>query len=170
MKLLVLKGVNLMEAILYISVGVIAIAFVILVVYIITTLKTLSKALEQVSNTVNNIEGQVKGITTEAESLLQKTNTLTKDLQKKSKKLDSVIDAATDIGKTVRQFNASLARVSENVTHRVDQNQEKISQVVSWAQVVFEIKEKWDEIRTRKQKKQEQRAINANEIYHKEEF
>ena len=72
-----------MEAILYISVGVIAIAFVILVVYIITTLKTLSKALEQVSNTVNNIEGQVKGITTEAESLLQKNKYINKGFAKK---------------------------------------------------------------------------------------
>ncbi|NCU18990.1 DUF948 domain-containing protein [Pallidibacillus pasinlerensis] len=150
-----------MEAILYISVSAIAIAFVILVIYIISTLKTISKTLERASNTVDDLEGQIKGVSKEAEALLKKTNILADDLQKKSEKIDSVIDAATGIGQTIQQFNTSLAQVGENVTNRVNQNQEKISQVVSWAQIALEIKEKWDEMRTRKQQKQAQRQENV---------
>lgn len=158
-----------MEAVIYISVGAIAIAFVILVIYIISTLKTLSKTLERVSNTVDSLEGQLKGVTSEAEELLKKSNILASDLQEKSEKLDSVIDSVTDIGKTVQQFNSNLARVGENVTHRVEQNQDKISQVVSWAQIALEIKEKWDDMRARKKTDDKQRSESADVIYQKEE-
>lgn len=61
-----------MEAILYISALIVALAFAILVIYLIKTLKSATKTLENTSATVEALEKQLRGITTESELLLKK--------------------------------------------------------------------------------------------------
>lgn len=151
-----MKGVRIvMEVILYISVGLVAIAFCVLVVYLISTLKALNTTLHNISNTVESLDGQLKGVTKETQELLHKTNQLADEIQEKTAKLNTVVNAIQDVGTTIQKFNTSLGNVSKTVINQVEENQERISQIVQIGNVVVGLKEKWDEMKKRKKKTNE---------------
>jgi len=139
-----------MKIILYLSVALIAVAFFVLVIYLSKTLKSLQKTLESVSSTLMGLEGQLDGVTKETTALLHRTNTLADDITKKSESLNTVVDAVKDVGKAVHKFNHSIQNIANTVDKQIDQNKEKISQVMQWSNVVLELKDKW---KSRKEQK-----------------
>jgi len=141
-----------MQIILYLSVALIAIAFLVLVIYLSKTLKSLQVTLTSVSNTLTGLEKQLDGVTTETKSLLQKTNALAEDIQQKSESLNSVVVAVKDVGTTVSKFNGTLKNITNLVDEQVEESKEKISQIVQWSNIFLELKDKWQ---TRKQSKDE---------------
>ena len=153
-----------MEIILYLSIALIAIAFFILVIFLIKTLTSLQKTLDSVSHTLNGLEAQLEGVTHETTELLKKTNALAEDIKDKSGKLNSVVDAVKDVGTSIQQFNRSLQGVTDKVIHQVDANQEKISQVVQWGQVFIELRDRWNQ---RKQKDSNEQKNTAEYIENK---
>jgi uncharacterized protein YoxC len=132
-----------MVIILYLSVALIAIAFVVLVVYLAKTLKSLQGTLTSVSETLTGLEKQLKGVTSETAELLQKTNALADDIGRKSESLNSVVDAVKGVGATLTKFNGTLQNLTNSFDKQVEDNKEKISQIVQWSDVVLELKDKW---------------------------
>ena len=138
-----------MQVILYLSVALIAIAFLVLVIYLAKALQSLSLTLESVSKTLDGLEKQLNGVTNETTVLLHKTNAIADDIQQKSESLNSVVDAVKDVGVTVSHFNQTLQSISRKVDKQVEQNKDKLLQVIQWGNVFMELKDKWKE---RKQK------------------
>jgi len=136
--------------ILYLSVALIAIAFLILVIYLSKTLKSLQGTLDNVATTLSGLEKQLDGVTTETTLLLHKTNELASDIQDKSASLNSVVDAVKDVGESVRKFNGSIQNVTTSMNHQLEENKDKLVNVIQWGQVIFELKDKWQERRQRK--------------------
>jgi len=132
-----------LQIILYLSIALIAVAFLILVIYLSKTLKSLQGTLDSVSKTLVGLEKQLDGVTRETTELLHKTNALAEDIGKKSENLNSAVLAVKEVGDTVRGFNRSIQNVTSSVNNQIEQNQDKISQVVQWGQVILEMKEKW---------------------------
>ncbi|MDF1508691.1 DUF948 domain-containing protein [Robertmurraya sp. DFI.2.37] len=132
-----------MEIILYLSAAVAAIAFLILVLFIGRTLKSLQVTLDSVSKTLTGLEQQLEGVTRETTELLAKTNGLAEDLQKKSDSLNGVVDAVKDVGSSIKKFGGSLQNVTSSFDRQVEQNKDKVSQVIQWGQVLLELREKW---------------------------
>lgn len=132
-----------MEIILYLSVALIAIAFLVLVIYLARTLNSLQETLSSVSKTLTGLEKQLDGVTQETTALLQKTNALADDLQEKSKSIGSVVTAVKDVGVTVNKFNGTLKNLTDSFDIQVEENKEKISQIVQWGNVFMELKDKW---------------------------
>jgi uncharacterized protein YoxC len=126
-----------------ISVAIIALAFFVLVLYLVKTLKAVEGTLENVSKTLSGIEDQLDGVTKETTLLLQKTNILADDIQSKADSLNMVVEAVKDVGTTIHKFNNSLKVVTSTFDKQVEQNKEKISQVVQWSNVFLELKDKW---------------------------
>ncbi len=147
-----------MEIILYVSAAVAAVAFLVLVIFLAKTLKSLQVTLDSVSHTLTGVEKQLQGLTTESTLLLHKTNVLAEDLQKKSDNLNTVVDAVKEVGTTLKGFNHSLQKVSTKVEREVEQNQEKIAQVVQWGTALFELKDAW------KRRKSESSNIPSRDI------
>lgn len=145
-----------MQIILYLSVALIAVAFAILVFYIIQTLKSVKVTLDTVSKTIDDLEEQVEGITKETTELLQKTNLLADDIQQKSESLNSVVASAKNIGTTVDKFNKSLQSVSENVTSKITSNESKIAQIAQAGMIIFEFKDKFQNRKAAKKANKEQ--------------
>ncbi|WP_040207605.1 DUF948 domain-containing protein [Neobacillus jeddahensis] len=141
-----------MQIILYLSVALIAIAFLVLVIYLSKTLKSLQVTLTSVSKTLDGLEKQLDGVTSETTLLLQKTNALAVDIQQKSEGLNSVVDAVKDVGTTVVKFNGTLQKITNSVDLQVEESKEKISQIVQWGNILLELKDKWQ---ARKQIKDE---------------
>ncbi|GIN11754.1 DUF948 domain-containing protein [Shouchella clausii] len=138
-----------MEAILYISALIVALAFAILVIYLIKTLKSATKTLENTSATVEALEKQLRGITTESELLLKKTNALADDLQQKSESLNTVFGAAKELGESMKTLNQSVHQVSVKISDQTSRNAETVSQAVQWGQAVLDFYTKF------KQRKQQ---------------
>ncbi|WP_042459767.1 DUF948 domain-containing protein [Neobacillus dielmonensis] len=136
-----------MEIILYLSAALAAIAFLILVIYLASTLKALRATLDSVSDTLKGLENQLEGVTSETALLLQKTNALADDLQQKSERLNTVVDAVKDVGTTVTRFNGTLQNITQTIDKQVEANKEKVSQIVQWSNVFLELKDKWQERR-----------------------
>lgn len=132
-----------MIIILYLSVALIAVAFLVLVISLTKTLKSMKITLDRVSKTMEDLEGQMQGITTESTLLLHKTNELAEDIQRKSEKLNSVVNAVQDIGSTIKEFNGSIRKVSSSLSTQVVHNQDKIAQVLQWGSVIKELRDKW---------------------------
>ncbi|HLO12029.1 MAG TPA: DUF948 domain-containing protein [Pseudoneobacillus sp.] len=143
-----------------ISVAIIAAAFFVLVFYLVKTLKAVEGTLENVSKTLSGIENQLDGVTKETTLLLQKTNHLADDIQSKSDSLNTVVDAVTDVSITIHKFNDTLKNVTSSFDKQVEQNKDRISQVVQWSNVFLEIKEKWN---LRKQGKKEEPSSQIDE-------
>ncbi|QQZ10581.1 DUF948 domain-containing protein [Heyndrickxia vini] len=152
-----------MIIILYLSVALIAVAFLILVISVSKTLNSVKETLNQVSKTMEGIEGQMQGITGETTMLLHKTNALAEDIQQKSEKLNTVVYAVQDVGTTIKSLNESVRRVTNNVTHQVEKNQDKMTQVIQWSNVFKEIKDKWAENKEKKLIKQSIKNNSENE-------
>ncbi len=133
-----------MVIILYLSVALIAIGFLVLVIYLARTLSSLQETLSSVSKTLIGVEKQLDGVTQETTALLQKTNALADDIQEKSKSLTSVVTAVKDVGSTVNKFNGTLKNLTDSFEIQVEENKEKISQIVQWSNVFLELKDKWN--------------------------
>ncbi|MFD2630489.1 DUF948 domain-containing protein [Oceanobacillus kapialis] len=128
-----------MEIMLYIAALIAAIAFAVLVVYAIITLKATKQTMNNVAETLDGLNKQMKGITDETTQLLTKTNRLADDIQQKSSKLNGVFDGAKGLGETVREFNASLKQLSGSISRTANQNPEKATQAVKWASTFMEL-------------------------------
>ena len=85
----------------------------------------------------------MQGVSLETTQLLHKTNALAEDLQKKSENLNTVVDAVKDVGSSIQNFNTSVQKISHKVKHEIENNQDKISQIVQWTNVAMEIRDKW---------------------------
>ncbi|MDQ0156566.1 DUF948 domain-containing protein [Robertmurraya andreesenii] len=132
-----------MEIILYLSAALAAIAFFILVMFIGRTLKSLQTTLDSVSKTLGGLEQQLDGVTRETTDLLHKTNALAEDIQKKSESLNTVVDAVKDVGTSIKKFNGSIQSITTSLDQQIEQNKEKMSQVIQWSNILLEVKNKW---------------------------
>ena len=132
-----------MEVILYIAAIIAAIGFLIFCVSVGMTLFSLKPILNSLAGTLSGIEGQMEGITRETTSLLSKTNSLAEDIQEKSEQLNSVVHAVKGIGDSVNGLNKSVQQITSSISTSVEQNEEKIAQVVQWSNVAIGIADKW---------------------------
>ncbi len=151
-----------MIIILYLSVALIAIAFLILVIFLSRTLRSLQITLDNVAKTLSGLEKQMEGITVETTELLHKTNALATDIQEKTKKLNTVVDAVQDVGTSIQRFNGSIQKVSDNVSVQVERNQEKVTQVIQWGNVLIDL---WDKWKDKKEVKREEQTIQRSRDY-----
>ncbi|WP_027409621.1 DUF948 domain-containing protein [Anoxybacteroides tepidamans] len=125
-----------MKIILYLSVALIAIAFFILTMYLVKTLKTVQGTLESLTKTIEGMEKQINEIGKETAQLLHKTNVAADHVQKKMESLTMLFDAVKQVGATVQMFNDSLSR-------KLTANEQKVAQAVQWGNAFLEIWEKW---------------------------
>lgn len=150
-----------MQILLYLSAALAAVAFLVLVIYLSATLKSLKVTLNSVSDTLKGLERQLEGVTSETTLLLKKTNALAEDLQDKSERLNTVVDAVKDVGASVKKFNGTLINITETFDKQVDESKEKVSQIIQWTNVFLELKDKWQE---RKQAKTEKHPVEKQRV------
>lgn len=109
------------EWVIGISVAIVAVAFVCLVIFLITTLLSLKKSLE-CSN-----------------QLIQNTNDVVIDVEKKLHALDPVFHAVSDLGNVAVRNTANIKSLSDEVASAVVHDKKmKVERVVSTAMEVFD--------------------------------
>lgn len=116
---------------------VIALAFCILVFYLITTLKNANRSLHQLQVTVSNLEQQVEGLGKESVKLVQTANQITEDVHTKMQTLDHLFKSVSDVGEAIQEVTSSVKQVSTSFSNRLS---DKVNRsVVSHEQAVSEL-------------------------------
>ncbi|MCP8617148.1 DUF948 domain-containing protein [Salirhabdus salicampi] len=128
-----------MVNLLYISALIAAIAFAVLVIYLAGTLKAARNTLTEVAESLDSLQKQMEGITVESTALLNKANQLTEDIQKKSEKLNHLVDGIYGIGDSVHQFNRSIESVSNEIVTSAETHKGNAAQVVTWGQAAIDL-------------------------------
>ncbi|MFU1768152.1 DUF948 domain-containing protein [Mammaliicoccus sciuri] len=142
-----------------------AVAFLIICVVLALFLMQLLKTVKGINETLDGIQGQIQGITRESTDLLHKANRLTEDIQDKSLRLNSVVDAVKGVGDSVQTLNNSVDRVTNSITHNISQNEDKISQVIQWSNVAMEVADKWQLRRDRRSNVSYKNNVNASKDF-----
>lgn len=124
---------------LYIAALIFAIAFCVLVVYLVKVLKETERTMGNVANTLEGLESQMEGITTETTILLNHTNALAEDINQKSQQLNGLVDSISGLGTTVTRFNQSLQQASDSVTGIAFANKEETAQIIRWGTIIIEL-------------------------------
>ncbi|RSK28206.1 DUF948 domain-containing protein [Bacillus sp. HMF5848] len=146
-----------MIIIVYISVAVIALAFLILVIYLARTLRSMQTTFQQVSSTIDSFDKQLKGITEETTSLLKKTNGLADDLQKKSEQLNTVIKSVEEFGGTISRVNSSMQEMTDKFMKQLDIQKDTFSKLVDVTHTAMEM---WESLKEKRNQREDNKKIS----------
>lgn len=99
-----------------------AIAFAVLVVFLVMSLmkvsgilKELKETVSRLNNTIDIVTKDVDNLSIEVEGLLNKANTLVDDINGKVSKTDPLFTAIGDLGETVSDLNDSTRNMASNI-------------------------------------------------------
>ncbi|MFB6367105.1 DUF948 domain-containing protein [Paenibacillus elgii] len=138
-----------------ISVAIIALAFAVLVVFLIMTLRSLSTVLMQTNETIRELQRRVNGISKEAAEVLRHTNEVTVDVRNKLHSIDSVVCSVKNIGDAVQEITSSIKQASASVAGSIrakavkggGPDRDKVATVMQAVPVAIEL---WQAFRSRK--------------------
>ncbi len=116
-----------------------AIAFAVLVIYVVRALKSVNITLVHVANAMSGLEKQINGITKETEELLNRTNRLADDIHGKSESLNTVFSSVKELGESLGQVNQSIRHVSNTVSTQTVKQSEQIAKAVQWGNVAIDL-------------------------------
>lgn len=146
------------DLIIQISVAVIAVAVVVLVYFLVQTLKSAKSSMEQVNITLAAVQKQLVETGKETNILLRNTQSITADVQQKLAATDKIFtsvsqigDAVQEVSYSVKQVSASVSRSMLGVGNTVVQNQSKLQEIVGIATKGYHL---YSSFKSRKKRKQ----------------
>jgi len=104
-----------MDTFIQVSIGVIAVAFVILIYSVVQTMKVLKAALDEMRLTIGQVRTDVSHITVEMKEAIRHTNAMTLDVRTKLNSLDVVFAAVNDIGQTIHSITGPVKEVAASI-------------------------------------------------------
>jgi uncharacterized protein YoxC len=104
------------------SVALIAVAFVVLVVYVIITLRHMSELMVKTSLTMESVEKQVALFADDAKEIMKNTRDITENVKEKLESLDAGFSSIRQTGEVANEFVSSIKKVSTAFQRTVDQS------------------------------------------------
>lgn len=105
-----------------ISVAIIALAFAVLVFFLIKTLKAATQSLEKVTQTLQEVQKTVDELTYELKQTIRNTNDITIDVQHKMKQIDPVLETVKNLGEALSEVTYAVKQVSSGMVSRFKQS------------------------------------------------
>lgn len=105
-----------------ISVAIIAIAFAILVFFLIKTLKAATSSLDKVTQTLQEVQTTIDELSYEVKQTIRNTNDITVDVQHKMKQIDPVMDTVKNLGEALSEVTFAVKQVSSGVVSKFNQS------------------------------------------------
>ncbi|GAA3401346.1 DUF948 domain-containing protein [Paenibacillus hodogayensis] len=136
--------------IIQISVACIAVAFIVLVVFLAATLQSVRASLKQVNETLAHVDMKLDTITAETVKLMQRTEHIAGDVEGKLKSLDALFLSVGQVGESVHQITTSVKQVSATVSNSVraagekaSRERNRTSEMLEWASLGLHLWRKW---------------------------
>lgn len=101
-----------------ISVAIIAVAFAVLVFFLIRTLKSAQASLENVSQTLQEVRTTIDELSYEVKQTVRHANDITADVQHKMKQIDPVMESVQNLGDVLNEVSAAAKQVSTTMISR----------------------------------------------------
>lgn len=89
-----------------------AVAFAVLVIYVIRTLLTAQQSLERVSSTLATLEQTVDGIKGDLQSVVKNANNMTANVQQQLTKITPLINSIENAGEALEEVTSAAKQVS----------------------------------------------------------
>lgn len=97
------------------SVAVVAIGFIVLVVYLARTLTAAKKALEQANQTLAEVKESLNEVTFEAKTLIRNTNQIVMETQHDIRAVQPLFDTVKNIGELLEGATSAVKQVAAGV-------------------------------------------------------
>ncbi len=107
------------------SVALIAVAFAVLVFFLIRTLKSAQSSLDNVSETLQEVQKTIDELSYEVKQTVRHANDITADVQHKMKKIDPVMESVENLGEVLSEVTAAAKQVSTTLMTRFQTKQSK---------------------------------------------
>lgn len=107
-----------------ISVAIIAVAFAVLVVFLIKTLKTAQESLDNVSKTLKEVQGTIDELGYEVKQTVRHANEITVDVEHKMKQIDPVMVSVKNLGEVLAEVTGAAKQVSSTVMSKFQHKKE----------------------------------------------
>lgn len=107
------------------SVALVAIAFAILVYFLISTLKSAKDSLEKVSQTLQEVQKTIDELTYEVKTTVRHANDITADVQGKIQKIDPIVDSVKNLGDVMNELTLTVKQVSVTVIEKYRKSREQ---------------------------------------------
>jgi uncharacterized protein YoxC len=90
---------------------IVVLAFVVLVIYLVQTLKSLNTTLVVTQETVSELTQKLTQISTEVTGVIHTTNQVTLDIRRKMNRLDFLFNSVSEIGQIVNVFTSTAKKL-----------------------------------------------------------
>ncbi|MFI2858013.1 DUF948 domain-containing protein [Paenibacillus sp. JSM ZJ436] len=107
-----------------ISIAVIAVAFAVLVFFLIKTLKAATVSLDKVTQTLQEVQKTIDELSYEVKQTIRNTNDITVDVQHKMKQIDPVMNTVKNLGEALSEVTYAVKEVSAGVVSKFRQSRE----------------------------------------------
>ncbi|RCX13933.1 uncharacterized protein YoxC [Fontibacillus phaseoli] len=94
------------------SVALIAVAFAVLVVFLIKTLKAAEKSLDKTTQTLQEVQKTIDELSYEVKHVVRQANDLTGNLQHKMEQIDPVLESVKNVGDVLNEVTLAAKQVS----------------------------------------------------------
>ncbi|MCR8846313.1 DUF948 domain-containing protein [Paenibacillus sp. SC116] len=102
---------------LQISVSIAAIAFVVLVYFMIQTLKAANESLERASSTLENVQRTIESLNADLQAVARNANEVTASIQHQMSKLEPITDSMQHAGEALNEVTLAVKEVSVGFAH-----------------------------------------------------
>ncbi|WP_150273488.1 DUF948 domain-containing protein [Paenibacillus tepidiphilus] len=106
------------------SVALVAIAFAVLVFFLIKTLQSAKVSLDKVSQTLQEVQKTVDELTYEVKTTVRHANDITADVQGKIQKIDPIVDSVKNLGDVMNELTLTVKQVSVTVIEKFRKSRE----------------------------------------------
>ncbi|NMO97277.1 DUF948 domain-containing protein [Paenibacillus lemnae] len=117
-----------------ISVAVIAVAFAVLVFFLIKTLKSATVSLDKVTQTLQDVQKTIDELSYEVKQTIRNTNDITADVQHKMKQIDPVMVTVKNLGEALSEVTYAVKEVSAGIVGKFRQTKLENKQTKSISQ------------------------------------
>lgn len=106
------------------SVALVAVAFAVLVFFLIKTLNSAKESLDKVSQTLQEVQKTVDELTYEIKTTVRHANDITADVQGKIQKIDPIVDSVKNLGDVMNELTLTVKQVSVTVIEKYRKSRE----------------------------------------------
>ncbi|MNO86106.1 hypothetical protein D3C76_774960 [compost metagenome] len=102
-----------------ISVALIAAAFVVLVIFLIKTLRAAELSLHTTAQTLEDVQKTIDELSVEVKQVVRQANVLTSDLQHKMDQVDPVLESVKNVGEVLNEVTLAAKQVSSSFIGKI---------------------------------------------------
>ncbi|MEI3600159.1 MULTISPECIES: DUF948 domain-containing protein [unclassified Oceanobacillus] len=128
----------------YLSILLVAIAFLITVVYICFVLKRVTNTIQTLRGTIGSAEERVEKMTPVLSQTIKETDELMADVTEKVQATDSMFDSVQLFGESVQSANTALQNGLGNLTdEEMDRKVKPFIEGIKWSEVAVQLYGTW---------------------------